>query len=101
MLMLSVFFIDSRIHEPIKASFCDIFLRVQSLSLIVKYCTPPEVRYQPLSAMTTPSHDHIQYEAIHTFTYPTMDEPPLGLPPIETTVLLLGDSDVGKSTFLS
>ncbi|RAL59939.1 hypothetical protein DID88_000565 [Monilinia fructigena] len=30
-----------------------------------------------------------------------MDEPPLGPPPIETTVLLLGDSDVGKSTFLS
>ncbi|CAD6442217.1 bc25d216-efbc-47c5-89f2-accb3c57f34e [Sclerotinia trifoliorum] len=30
-----------------------------------------------------------------------MDEPPLGPPPIETTVLLLGDPDVGKSTFLS
>ncbi|KAG4035079.1 hypothetical protein MFRU_002g04260 [Monilinia fructicola] len=30
-----------------------------------------------------------------------MDEPPLGPPPIETTVLLLGDSNVGKSTFLS
>ncbi|ESZ97329.1 hypothetical protein SBOR_2292 [Sclerotinia borealis F-4128] len=30
-----------------------------------------------------------------------MNEPPLETPPIETTVLLLGDPGVGKSTFLS